>query len=419
MPKGINRPSRMTALLQQPDNIWTYLAGNVLNASHFCMSNLQSTADMISTCLVAVPTPAQVLLHIFNQTNFDGVVEESDVQTHLILYEYCRFCPEVTDSLWRNMTSIGTYNISTGDVCYQLTCDPTKIGKCGQLKLEKSKQLTPDQQTLCQSRHDSFCSNVTKYMVCNHTVLAASHVNHVKLPKGWLFLCGNISYTYIPANITGGPCALSQLSLMLFPIHSVTHIRSSRAAIQLPEDCNSDIDLLSRTEYTSLALSIVGVPGLSVYNARTIAKLACLIVKNLNHTSAALAELLLDVQGTRKAVLQNRADVDYLLLKHNHGCEDFDGLCCFNLSDHSTSIHVHINALKDLVKGVTQDVDQGWWDWLFGWLPNFGQLRYILGVIIVIICVFISLCCCIQCIPNLFSLFCPRSMVFRPMGYDG
>ncbi|KFV66851.1 hypothetical protein N307_13355, partial [Dryobates pubescens] len=34
--------------------------------------------------------------------------------------------------------------------------------------------------------------------------------------------------------------------------------------------------------------------------------------------------------------------VDFLLLAHDHGCIEFDGMCCTNLSDHSTSIHKSI-----------------------------------------------------------------------------
>ncbi|XP_069079099.1 uncharacterized protein [Pleurodeles waltl] len=413
-----NRQPQMPTLLHQPNNVWIHLAQEVLNISHFCMSNMQSVQDLITTCLVAVPTPAAVLLHIFNNTNQDGMVDVSDVRSHLSLYEYCRHCPEVGRRLWRNMTSILTFNISSGDVCYSLTCDPMKIGKCAQLKLEKrDKNLTAAQRTLCHSRTDLTCLNVNNSMFCQHVVPAASHIQNVKLPKGWLFSCGNLSFTYIPANLTGGPCAWSRLGFLMFPMDTALHPRYTRDTIQLPTDCDSEISLLSKTEYVSLAGSIVGVPGLAVYNTRVINKLACLVVKNINYSSAALAELLLDVQGIRRAALQNRAAIDYLLLKHNHGCSDFEGLCCFNLSDHSTSINSHIEALHKLVKGVQQDVDKGWWDWAFGWLPNLGQLRYIFGVIIIITVILISLCCCIQCVPNLLSQFRPRALPFQLIGY--
>ncbi|KFZ54830.1 hypothetical protein N338_04784, partial [Podiceps cristatus] len=55
------------------------------------------------------------------------------------------------------------------------------------------------------------------------------------------------------------------------------------------------------------------------------------------------------------------ATIDFLLLAHGHGCEDIEGMCCMNLSDHSESVHKNIQLLKDGVKNL--QVDDGW-DWL-------------------------------------------------------
>ncbi|KFQ22044.1 hypothetical protein N332_12170, partial [Mesitornis unicolor] len=41
------------------------------------------------------------------------------------------------------------------------------------------------------------------------------------------------------------------------------------------------------------------------------------------------------------------AAIDFLLLAQGHGCEEFDGMCCMNLSDHSESIHKKIQWLKE------------------------------------------------------------------------
>ncbi|KFP02344.1 hypothetical protein N300_01171, partial [Calypte anna] len=41
------------------------------------------------------------------------------------------------------------------------------------------------------------------------------------------------------------------------------------------------------------------------------------------------------------------AAIDFFLLAHGHGCEDFDGMCCMNLSDHSRSIHKEIQQLVE------------------------------------------------------------------------
>ncbi|KFO61007.1 hypothetical protein N302_03598, partial [Corvus brachyrhynchos] len=41
------------------------------------------------------------------------------------------------------------------------------------------------------------------------------------------------------------------------------------------------------------------------------------------------------------------AVIDFLLLAHVHGCEEFEGMCCMNLSDHSQSIHQQLSELQD------------------------------------------------------------------------
>ncbi|KFQ46099.1 hypothetical protein N333_07747, partial [Nestor notabilis] len=40
--------------------------------------------------------------------------------------------------------------------------------------------------------------------------------------------------------------------------------------------------------------------------------------------------------------------IDFLVLAYGHGCEDFEGLCCMNLSDHSELVHKSIQTLKEL-----------------------------------------------------------------------
>ncbi|KFO83733.1 hypothetical protein N320_11952, partial [Buceros rhinoceros silvestris] len=49
------------------------------------------------------------------------------------------------------------------------------------------------------------------------------------------------------------------------------------------------------------------------------------------------------------------AAIDFLLLAQGHGCEDFEGICCMNLSDHLTSIHKSIQVLRDGVEKLQVD----------------------------------------------------------------
>lgn len=80
--------------------------------------------------------------------------------------------------------------------------------------------------------------------------------------------------------------------------------------------------------------------------------LECWVMKQANLTSSALSDLLQDGETTRWATLQNRAAIDFLLLAHGHGCEDFEGMCCFNLSSRSKSIHASIAGMRKLIQDV-------------------------------------------------------------------
>ncbi|KFP70392.1 hypothetical protein N310_11673, partial [Acanthisitta chloris] len=39
--------------------------------------------------------------------------------------------------------------------------------------------------------------------------------------------------------------------------------------------------------------------------------------------------------------------IDFLLLAQGHGCQNFDSMCCMNLSGHSQSIHSSIQQLQE------------------------------------------------------------------------
>ena len=98
------------------------------------------------------------------------------------------------------------------------------------------------------------------------------------------------------------------------------------------------------------------MPGaMTALNAKNIQRLACWGEKKFNLTSQILSSLLLDIDSVRHATLQNRAAVDFLLLAHGHSCEDFEGMCCMNLSDHSISIHNKLSQLQGNMKHILAD----------------------------------------------------------------
>jgi len=97
-----------------------------------------------------------------------------------------------------------------------------------------------------------------------------------------------------------------------------------------------------------------------------------------------------------------RAAIDFLLLVHGHGCEDFEGMCCVNLSDHSQSIH---NQLADLRKNLNAiQVESGLTDWLkhlgiSGWLADL--VRQVITMFIMVVVVLLIFSCALQCIKKL------------------
>lgn len=82
--------------------------------------------------------------------------------------------------------------------------------------------------------------------------------------------------------------------------------------------------------------------------------LECWVIKQADLTSSALGDLLPEEKITRQAMLQNCAAIDFLLLAHRRGCQDFEGKCCFNLSSKSESIHATLAAGLSMVSVKSQ-----------------------------------------------------------------
>ncbi|KAE8580013.1 hypothetical protein XENTR_v10024272 [Xenopus tropicalis] len=78
-------------------------------------------------------------------------------------------------------------------------------------------------------------------MSCNHTILSPSLAKHVPMPRGCFFSCRNNSFNYIPANISGGSCALTRLSLAVPTTTQAQRPKRGTDYEHLPEDCKSDL----------------------------------------------------------------------------------------------------------------------------------------------------------------------------------
>lgn len=205
-----------------------------------------------------------------------------------------------------------------------------------------------------------------------------------KLPKGTFFLYGNRAWAGIPSRLLGGLCTFGQLTLFTPNKTQIAHwqevnstgnlARSKRDTNfrTLDEDCNDEI---FHWDQTKSVLITTFIPWWSIAQSLNELKgLECWVAKQANITSAALSGLLEDEKVTRQATLQNCAAIDYLLLLHNHRCEEFAGMCCFNLSSKAEDVHTSITKMKEMISHIKQEPS----DWLgsvsSGWgLSNLGQ----------------------------------------------
>ncbi|XP_042720917.1 LOW QUALITY PROTEIN: uncharacterized protein LOC122176464 [Lagopus leucura] len=243
------------------------------------------------------------------------------------------------------------------------------------------------------------------------------------LPPNIFLICGDRAWQGIPSHPVGGPCYLGKLT-MLAPNHTEilkmlantqrAAIRRRRSISRLDSTCSDEVQLWSAT--ARIFASILA-PGVAAAQAlREIERLACWSVKQANLTTSLLGDLLMDVTSIRHAVLQNRAAIDFLLLAHGHGCEDVAGMCCFNLSDHSESIHKKFQLMKEHVNkiGAEKDPIGDWLRGLFGGIGEWGVhlLKGLLLGLVVILLFIVCAPCFLQ-----IMLRCIQGMVNRTINY--
>ncbi|KFQ17458.1 hypothetical protein N331_05421, partial [Merops nubicus] len=47
------------------------------------------------------------------------------------------------------------------------------------------------------------------------------------------------------------------------------------------------------------------------------------------------------------------ATIDFLLLTHGHRCQEFEDMCCFNLSNHFANIHRRLQQMQESMHHIT------------------------------------------------------------------
>lgn len=193
-----------------------------------------------------------------------------------------------------------------------------------------------------------------------------------QLPKGVFLLCGNRAWAGIPPHLLGGPCTLRRLTLFTPNMTQINNWRNKtqlahkkRDFNELDENCDSEIFHLSHLKRSAVCLFL---PWVAVAKALgELGTVECWVAKQANLTLTAISDLLEDEEITRKATLQNRAAIDYLLLLHNHECQEFKGLCCFNLSSKAQDVRQAVQRMQELVHQIKEESKNWLEDLLSGW----------------------------------------------------
>ncbi|XP_077637531.1 uncharacterized protein LOC144245910 [Lonchura striata] len=194
---------------------------------------------------------------------------------------------------------------------------------------------------------------------CNYTsqVISVSSTHPKTLPRGMFLICGDRVWSGIPSRLQGGPCSLGKLATLTPNRTQILDwkkerqlARTKRSYAQFDENCDSEIYDWGKTKRVAVSIFLPWYAAAKALGE--LSHLECWISKHANASSAALSDLLADQQTTRQATLQNRAAIDFLLLAHGHSCEDFEGLCCFNLTSRSTSIQANIQRIRTEVQDI-------------------------------------------------------------------
>ncbi|TRZ12056.1 hypothetical protein HGM15179_015050 [Zosterops borbonicus] len=186
-------------------------------------------------------------------------------------------------------------------------------------------------------------------------------------------ICRDRAFPGIPPRLIGGPCTLGKLGvftpnkiqIMDWAKKNSSHHAAVRRRdlASLDPDCELEIVHWFRAKAKAVT---VFLPWVSIAKAMgELGRLECWVAKQANLTTNALADLLSDEEITRQVTLQNRAAIDYLLLLHEHTCEEFEGLCCFNLTSKAEDVRRSITKLKGMVEDIRKETGD-WLDNLFG-----------------------------------------------------
>ncbi|XP_074391480.1 uncharacterized protein LOC141728562 [Zonotrichia albicollis] len=391
-------------LVPQPKaNVWTTLA-RALGQDHICLSTA-TASDPLSTCLVGVPFKSSEfpneMWSALNEVNLLAPSPGRYPADNPLLFwqEWARKLP-VSKREPQEFHLLGSMNATF--------CIHFKFNS--RLPYHEAKPNTYPNPSNPLYTDKNWCENSVLVM---HS--SGGDYKPRELPKGVFLICGDRAWAGLPPRLLGGPCTFGKLSL-LTPnrtnlIHWQTKNNTHTLAIkkrdlrQLDPDCNSEIVHWSRLKATAITVFLPWISAAKTMGE--LGRLECWVAKQANLTSTALSDLLSDEEITRQATIQNRAAIDYLLLLHNHRCEEFEGLCCLDLSSKAENVHATIDKMKTMVNDIKRETD----DWLSGLFNGWGLSGWLGSILKTVILVLFILVVVIVVFSIVFGVI--RRMVLK------
>ncbi|XP_064265992.1 uncharacterized protein LOC135294539 [Passer domesticus] len=371
-------PSMPWVVPQPRKNVWRTLA-DALGQDSLCLTTA-SAADPLSTCLVGIPSPPDELppsIRDSLEPFFENKINRpSDPNPNVV---------------WRRFANR----------LNQSKTEPLELKLLGSSAFHFCIQFFPysDLDTSLQianiTANVSLCPSLSQI-----TTSITQDFKPRSLPNGYFFICGDRAWQGIPSRLLGGPCTIGRLSLFTPSTSQIVNWqkievapnsnRTRRDLTNLDSLCDEEIFHWSKPEEVAW---ITFLPWVAVAQSLgELGHLECWVAKQANLTSAALSDLLQDEEITRQATLQNRAAIDFLLLLHDHRCQDFEGLCCLNLTSKAEDVRLAIDQMREMISKIKEDsadwlgnLFSGWG--LSGWLGS--VLKTIILVVFVVLLVLI------------------------------
>ncbi|KAM4903260.1 uncharacterized protein FYW23_001115 [Sylvia borin] len=377
--------------IDRRQNMWVTWA-NQTGQDSFCLS-LATPSNPFHTCLIGVPVESMMDFKAWTQAQiFQNI---NDAWNTWCMRPLMHFSPHKRYENWckKHNISKNALGAQAALVAQNLKTagpEPQELDLLGSVPSKYCLffgypiETYPKNSSSWVSPKSSLYYNYPEY--CSNWTQSINPITRVpkQLPPGIFLICGDRAWSALPRRAAGGPCYFGKLTLFAPSIHQVLGLSQStqrvkRSVSQLGPECTDKVILWGRP---AVILSSFFAPGVASAQALTqLRTLACWTKKQINITTSILSELAADVGNIRHSVLQNRAAIDFLLLSQGHGCEEFEGMCCMNLSDHSQSIYKQLAQLRNNLKKfmvINTPFDQWFNSWsLTGWVKDLVRFSII------------------------------------------